>query len=440
MKYLKDEILKPLGKIHGGVRLPHHKESAEVQTETIPTPNTVCIPLKQNIGDACEPLCAVGDKVKIGTKIGDGEKPLCVPVHSSVSGTVTEIADVDGVKCVVIKSDGKDEAETFTPKTVKTAQDLINAARECGLVGLGGAGFPAHIKLKGAVPDTVDTVIINGAECEPYITSDYRTCIEQCDDITAGIYRLKELLGFKNCIIAIEKNKPAAIEKLYAAATDKKDTDNSVRVTRLDTAYPQGAEKMLIYTTTRRKLSLGKLPSDVGCLIMNISSLAELERYIRTGKPLTHRRITVDGNALPTPKNLYVPLGISIANVLEYCGTDTENTDKILCGGPMMGVAVKDAATVITKQNNALLAFKDLPEIQTTPCIRCGKCASVCPMRLCPAEVDRALNFERNDLLEGQNINYCIECGSCSYICPAGRPLTQDMRLAKSILRGQKNV
>jgi len=444
MEYKAEEVLKPVGKIFGALKLPHRKNTAEIETVKLPLPKVVTIPLKQNIGAECEPLVKAGDKVLVGTKIGDSDKPFSVPVHSSVSGTVKEIIEIFGVagdttRAVVIESDGEMAEEDFTPPVINTAEDLVKAARDSGLVGLGGAGFPTHIKLAPAANDSIDTLIVNGAECEPYITSDYRTCIEHFNDVIDGVYLLKEKLGLKKVVIAVEDNKPEAIKKLYEIATDKRDEDNTVRIMRLTSRYPQGAEKVLVYTTTKRKSPFGKLPADVGCLVMNITSIAVLNKYVRTGKPLVAKLLTVDGDAVRQPKNVLVPIGTPISDVLDFCSTE-EAVSKILYGGPMMGVAVTSDSAVITKQNNAVLAFKGDNAVSTTPCIRCGKCAAACPMSLTPAAVETAVNLNLNQKLAKLNVNYCIECGSCSFTCPAGRPLTQTMRTAKGILRREKNA
>ncbi len=444
MEYKKEEVLKPVGRIFGALRLPHRKNTAEKETVKLPLPAVVTIPLKQNIGAECEPLVKVGDKVLVGTKIGDSDKGFSVPVHSSVSGTVKEITEIFGVsgdttRAVVIESDGEMTEEKFVPPVINTADDLVRAARECGLVGLGGAGFPTHIKIAPAADDAIDTLIVNGAECEPYITSDYRTCVEHFHDVIDGVYLLKEKLNLKNIIIAVEDNKPEAIRILYEIATDKRDEDNTVKIMRLTSRYPQGAEKVLVYNATKRKIPFGKLPADVGCLVMNITSIAVLNKFATTGKPLVAKLLTVDGDAVKDPKNVLVPIGTPIKEVLDFCGTE-ETVSKILYGGPMMGVTVTSDSAVITKQNNAILAFKGDNAVPTTPCIRCGKCAAACPMDLTPAPVEFALKNNATDKLKKFNINYCIECGSCSYTCPAGRPLTQCMRTAKSMLRRENNA
>ncbi len=442
MGYITEAILKPVAKIAGGIDLPHFKNTNDSDTVVLPTPEKVIIPLKQHIGAPCEARVNIGDTVFVGTLIADSDKPFSAPIHSSVSGKVVAITEIgnsagERIPAIEIESDGNMTEIECSPIEISSAEDLVKAARDCGLVGLGGAGFPTHIKLSPAVSDDIDTLIVNGAECEPYITSDYRTCIEDYDDLFDGLYLLKEWFNFKNIIIAVEGNKPIAIKNLYEIAADRKDTLNAVQLMKLSTRYPQGAEKMLVYTTTGRKIPTGKLPSDVGCVVMNITTIATLNKYIRTGMPLTSKRITVDGNGVERPQNLRVPIGTPIKNIFEFCG-GKETTEKVLYGGPMMGIAIDDENAVVLKQNNAILFFENVTPPKTTPCIKCGRCAHACPMLLTPANVNAALRKNNTEALCTLNINSCIECGCCSYSCPAGIPLTQQMRTAKAILRRKK--
>lgn len=441
----KNSVLHPAAQVHGGAMLSHRKNTAEVASIVMPPPARVIIPMSQHIGAPCVPTVKKGDTVFVGTLIGDSDRPVSAPIHASVSGTVADIVDFRSLRgshssAVVIESDGQMTPDpALTAPTVKTAADLVAATRACGLVGLGGAGFPAHIKLTtGDKP--IDTLIINGAECEPYITADYRECLENPRDIFEGIYLLKELLGIREVIIGVEENKPAAIKILHEIAEDKRDTDLTVNVMKLKSRYPQGAEKTLIYTATGRKLPLGKLPSDVGCIVMNITSIATLNRYLRTGMPLVSKRITVDGDAVAHPANVIVPIGTAAADVIEFCGGLKSTPTKILFGGPMMGTALEDTDTPILKQTNAILALteKELGEKPTTECIRCGRCRAACPMGLDPRLVENALRREDNQALKQSFANYCLECGSCSYTCPAGRPLTNAMQVAKDRLRKLK--
>lgn len=466
-----EEILRPLKNISGGVSLPHNKNTAESPSAVMPPPQTVVIPMQQHIGAPCEPCVKKGDTVCVGTKIGDSEKFISAPIHSSVSGTVSAIGTMlmpSGATCqtVVIESDGLMTPDPdLAPVTVETPEQLVKAARDCGLVGLGGAGFPSHVKLTVKPETPIDTLIINGAECEPYITSDYRECVENTENILEGIYRIKNILGIKNVIIAVENNKPKAISALqglvervlgystgadvsdddkframYKVATDAQDTDNSVRLMRLKSRYPQGAEKVLIYTATGRKLPLGKLPSDVGCMVMNITSVSCLNKYIKTGMPLTAKMVTVDGDAVANPQNVVVPIGTSVKDVIEFCGGCKTAARKVLYGGPMMGTALVDTSMPVMKQNNAILVLdrKQAEKRVEQPCIRCGRCANACPIKLQPLEVEPALRTGNIERVKALYADYCIECGCCSYVCPSKRHMTQVMRMAKAELKKQK--
>ncbi len=442
MGYITEAILRPVAKIAGGVDLPHFKNTNDCETVDLPTPQKVIIPLKQHIGAVCEPKVQVGDTVFVGTLIADSDKPFSAPIHSSVSGKVSAFSEIgtsagETIPAIEIESDGNMTAIECHAIEINSPEDLVKASRDAGIVGLGGAGFPTHIKLAPAVKEEIDTLIVNGAECEPYITSDYRTCIEDYGDLFDGLFLLKEQFNFKNIIIAVESNKPVAIDKLYQIASDRRDTLNTVQLMKLSTRYPQGAEKMLVYTTTGRKIPAGKLPSDVGCVVMNITTVAALNKYIRTGMPLVSKRITVDGNGVDKPLNLRVPIGTPIKDIFEFCG-GKQDTEKVLYGGPMMGVAIDSEDAVVLKQNNAILFFSSLKTPKTTPCIKCGRCAHACPMLLTPAAVNMAVKKHNTEALATLNVNQCIECGCCSYSCPAGIPLTQQMRTAKSILRRKK--
>lgn len=441
----KERALRPVKRIQGGAHLPHFKNTAESETETMPAPGKVYIPLSQHIGAPANPVVKKGDKVRVGTLIGEAAGFISAPVHSSVSGTVLGITDrvLNGgaaVKCVEIESDGEmTPDENLKPFRVDSAKDLAEAAKQCGLVGLGGAGFPAHVKLAPPEGSQINTLIINAAECEPYITSDYRECMENVDGIIAATYLLREKLALEKVIICVESNKPKAIENLMKVAADKQDAEDTVKLMKLPSTYPQGAEKVIIYSATGRKVPLGKLPSDVGCIVMNVTSLATLYRFISTGMPLVAKRITVDGTAVETPKNLLVPIGTPISDVLSYVGISEETADRIIMGGPMMGQPVSSTAAVIEKRTNAILVMREEKRgKKTTACIRCGRCQKTCPMNLTPAKVETAYRKGDFESFGSLNVNYCIECGSCSYICPAKRPLTEVMRIAKNELRRQK--
>lgn len=429
----KERILKPVGRSVSGINLPHLKNTSELQTVIMPPPEKVRIPLSQHLGAPAIPLVKKDDKVFVGTVIAASGGFVSAPVHSSVSGTVT---DVNGVY-IEIKSDGEmKKDESLKPFPVKDPKDIAAAADACGLVGLGGAGFPTKVKLTLKEDAAIDTLIINAAECEPYITSDYRECVESYDDVINGVYLLKDVMKIPRVIICVESNKPKAIEKLYEIASDKRDSDDSVKLMKLPTRYPQGAEKVLIYSATGRKVPAGKLPSDVGCIVMNITSIAMLYRFIVTGMPLVSKRVTVDGTAVSEPKNVIAPIGTPIKDLLEFVGGVDEEADEVIMGGPMMGIDVCSADAVVEKRNNAFTVMKQpLNEAPQTACIRCGRCAAACPMNLYPSSVESAINHKLYENLNKLNVNYCMECGSCSFICPAKRPLTQVMRLAKTVIR-----
>lgn len=443
---MSKEILKPYKNICAGVSLPHHKGTAESVSVIMPPPEQVVIAMQQHIGVPCTPCVKKGDTVYVGTKIGDSDNYVTAPVHSSVSGTVTGIGSLllpsgQTTETVIIESDGMMTPDPeIKPQEVETVEQLVKAARDSGLVGLGGAGFPTHVKLNINLESPPDTLIINGAECEPFITSDYRECIENAENICEGVYLLKKIIGFKRVIIAIEANKLQAIEILHKIAADHRDTDNSVRLMKLKTRYPQGAEKVLIYTATGRKVPLGKLPSDVGCVVMNITSVSFLNKYIKTGMPLVKKLITVNGDAVVEPQNVYVPIGTPIDDVIQFCGGYKSAARKILYGGPMMGNAVIDTKMPILKQNNAVLVLgrKNAEKRVEVPCIRCGRCAAACPMNLQPLEIEGALRIGSLERVKDLYADYCIECGCCSYVCPSKRHLTQVMRMAKSELRNKK--
>ena len=436
-------VLKAVRQGRGGVSVSHNKNTAEMPVERMPIPSKVVLPMQQHIGAPCVPTVKVGDIVAVGQVIGDSQSFVSAPIHATVSGKVTAVGDVklaNGLitKGVTIESDGEMRLyEGITPPVVTNKAELAKAVRESGLVGLGGAGFPSHVKLNFPDDKGVDTLIINAAECEPYITVDYRCCVEDAQDILEGVYKLKELCDFKQVIIAIEDNKPEAFKVLKEIADKDNHTDDAVKLMTLKSKYPQGAEKMMVLSATGRKVPPGKLPADVGCVVMNVGSVAFVGRYLRTGKPLISRSITVDGSAIKEPKNIRVPIGTNLQDIIDYCGGFKSEPRKIIFGGPMMGVALCSTDAPLCKQNNALLAFEDKKNLikKERDCIRCGRCVDVCPMSLMPTNIERFAKIKDTEALTKSGIMVCMECGSCSYACPSGRPLVQYMRLAKQILR-----
>ncbi len=441
-----ESAIKPYRNIHGGVHVPHFKNTAECATVKMPAPKQVTIAMQQHIGVPCKPAVKKGDTVYVGTVVGECVHFVSAPIHSSVSGTVSAITSIvlpSGQNCeaVVIDSDGEMTPDpNLAPFPVETPEDLVAAAKNSGLVGLGGAGFPAYIKLTKKPETPIDTWVINGAECEPFITADYRECVEHAQDVLDGIYLIKKVLDIKNVIIGVEENKPKALDILLEIASQRNDPEDQVKVMRLKSQYPQGAEKVLIYTATGRQLPIGKLPADIGCIVMNVTSVAFLNRFIRTGMPLVSKRLTVDGDCVAEPKNVRVPIGTPVSEVLEFCGGLTQEPYKLLYGGPMMGITILDRNAPVLKQNNAILALsqKLSDEKPAAPCIRCGRCIKACPMQLMPTEIDVAYHANRLDLMEEHGASYCMECGSCAYSCPSHRPLTQLMRLAKAAVRNNQ--
>ena len=440
-------VLSAVKKVRGGVKVHHHKNTAESEVVRMPAPAKVVIPMQQHIGAPCEPVVKVGDTVAVGQLIGDTDKFVSAPIHSSVSGVVTAIGDIkmpNGIlsKAVTIESDGEMRLwEGIEPPHVETKEDLIKAVRASGLVGLGGAGFPTHIKLNFPADKNIDTLVVNAAECEPFITVDYRECMENSWDILSGVYLLKDLLGFKQVIIAVEDNKPEAFKVLKSIADHSLDKHDEVKLMVLESKYPQGAEKMMVQSATGRRVPPGKLPADVGCVVMNVASVAFIARYLKTGKPLVSRSLTVDGSAIAEPKNVRVPVGTSISEIIDFCGGFSKDPCKILTGGPMMGLAIVGTDLPVLKQNNAILAFAhdDAVLKPESDCIRCGRCATACPMSLMPTNIVRAAKTKDVSILKTAGVNVCMECGSCAFACPAGKPLVQHMRLAKAILREEGN-
>ncbi|MBO5934721.1 MAG: electron transport complex subunit RsxC [Clostridia bacterium] len=441
MSKITDGILKAVKQVKGGVLVDHHKDTKDMATVRITPPERVILPMQQHIGAPCSPLVKVGDHVDVGQKIADSDQYVSAPIHASVSGKVTAVSEVKVANgrllpAITIENDGEMTlSEEIVPPKVENKADLIKAIRNSGLVGLGGAGFPSHVKFN--IPDdkNIDTLIINAAECEPFITVDYRECIENTRNIVDGVYLLKKVLGFKNIIIAVEDNKPDAIKILKEIADSHK--DNAVKVMTLKSKYPQGAEKMMVQSATGKIVPAGKLPADVGCVVANVGSVAFIARHVRTGRPIISRTLTVSGSAIANPMNVRVPVGIEASKVIDFCGGFKKEPVKIIAGGPMMGTALIDTDVPILKSNNALLAFAD--EIRTNKkerdCIRCGRCVAACPMNLIPTDIE-ALSLNKDaEALSKAGIMVCMECGSCAYSCPAGKPLVQYMRLGKDVIR-----
>ncbi|MCI7691195.1 MAG: electron transport complex subunit RsxC [Oscillospiraceae bacterium] len=425
-----------MSKLHS-VRLPHFSASSEQSTRKIPAPEVVAISMAQHIGAPCEPCVAVGDRVKIGQKIGDSEAFMSAPVHASISGVVKEIKDVMNVfgrlcKTVVIENDNMNEMyEGLEPPKCDTREDFIKAVRESGAIGLGGAGFPTHVKLgydKNKVK--IEYLLLNGAECEPYITSDYRELMENSDNVLAGIDLIMKKLEIPNAIIGIEEDKLAAIDKLTKLCVRYP----NIKVQKLPGAYPQGAEKVLVHSLTGRIVEEGKLPSDVGCVVMNVSTAGFIYGYIKTGVPLIRRRITIDGNIVNNPANFFIPVGTLLHSIVGFADV-RKQPDRIVLGGPMMGSCAFDPDTPLGKTNNAVLLFAETVEQKPTNCIRCGRCVRACAANLMPTELEQAFDARDVNELQRLKVNLCMNCGACSFVCPAKRNLAEKNQLAKDFLR-----
>ena len=420
------------------IHVEHHKNTAECPTVKMPVPDKVYIPMVQHIGAPCQPTVAVGDLVKVGQVIGDSEAFVSAPIHASVSGKVTAIdkaLTMTGMwdLIVTIAADKTQEvAEEIKPPVVEDKDSFIKAVRASGLVGLGGAAFPTHVKFNPKNLADVDTFIINGAECEPYITADYRTMLEDSELLVNGLKHTLDYLGIKRGVIGIESNKKPAIEKLRAMTKD----DPRIEVLELMPVYPQGAERVLIYEATGRSIPPGKLPADVGVIVSNVNSIVALETYLSTGMPLISKKLTVDGNAIKSPKNVEVLIGTPINQLIAFCDGYCRVPKKILMGGPMMGRAIYDDGMAIIKNNNAILAFDE--EFATVPketaCINCGRCTKACPMMLMPTLIAKAYDCNDRERLVKLNVTLCMECGCCTYVCPAKKQLGFINKMAKQVV------
>ncbi len=428
----------------GGIHPRYNKEmSTKSNTLLSVTPKQVVIPLKQHIGDTCTPLVNVGDTVLKGKKIGDGQG-MCVPVHSSVSGTVTAIKphihpNGQMVDSIIIDNDFSDKTIDFnectTPPEQLDIDTVLHQIREAGIVGMGGAAFPGNIKALSAMGN-IDTVIANACECEPYITSDDMLLQTDARQVLDGMMILHRVLSPNRLVLAIEDNKTVAIETLNKLKNDYP----SVEISILPTRYPQGSEKQLIQSITGRQVPPNSLPVDVECVVFNVSTFAAIYKAVRYGMPITERIVTVTGEGVKKPQNLMVRIGTPFNDLIEAVGGLTPNTDCVINGGPMMGTAQAELSVPVVKATNSVLCLlKNNSRSVSTACIRCGKCLSVCPMKLQPLYINRFAKVKNINELKRLNVTDCIECGCCSFICPAKLPLTDGCRLGKKLLKEENN-
>ncbi len=427
----------------GGIHPPYRKDLAEShEIKPCVTPDKVTILLRQHIGAPCDPLVKVGDEVKVGQKIGDTEAFVSAPIHSSVSGKVIKIAEVDSPdgttsNAVIIQSDGKFEvSEEVSPKGSiddLTPEQIVEIVREAGITGQGGASFPTHIKLTPPKDKNVDVVILNGAECEPYLTADHRLMLEKSEDIIYGLKAIMKAVKVNKGYIGIEDNKKDAIQAMEKAAQN----EPNIEIVSLETKYPQGDEKRIIDAITKREVPAGGLPMDVGVVVNNVGTAYAVSVAIKTGMPLIERVVTVTGGAVNEPSNFMARLGTPFSDLIEQCGGYKNEVEKLVMGGPMMGMAQFCDTVPVIKGTSGILALSkaeaQLPE--QNQCIRCAKCVDVCPVNLEPVLMNQNIKQERFEILEEDyNIWSCIECGACSFVCPSKISLVHSFKYAKKEL------
>ena len=439
--YVKSIRENRLDGYYGGVHPTERKERTEhLALKSFPDPAEVVIPLSMHAGAPANPVVQVGDTVKVGQKIGEPAAFISAPVHSSVSGTVTAIEERGHATrgtclSVVIKSDGKNTLdESVKPhKSLEelTPDEIVEIVKEAGIVGMGGAGFPTSVKLKPAKP--VDTILLNGCECEPLLTADHRVLLEFADDVIYGLKAILKAVGAEKGVIVIEDNKPDAIELMKEKTADLE----NIEVVVAKTKYPQGAEKMLIKRVTGRKVPSGGLPADVGCVVSNISTTKAISDAIQKGLPLIERVVTVTGEHVKNPGNFIVKIGTNTGDLLNYCDAELGEDITVKAGGPMMGFVLSDVNVPIMKGSNGIIAV-DTDHTVEQPCIKCGRCMDVCPMELSPLYFAKYADEENWQGMKEKNVMDCVECRCCEYICSSKIPLVTKIKAGKAAVRGMK--
>lgn len=435
------------GTFKRGLHLPYRKELAEdMPIEVMPLPDRVVVPMLQHTGAPCQSVVKNKQEVSAGELIGDTDAFVSAPVHSPINGTaamasVTTLPNGRHVKTQPIKTGEqqlvgdalyedifggewpKDGLDKYSP------EQIVQAVRQGGLVGMGGAAFPTHIKLKVSPDKPIDTIIVNGCECEPYLTTDYRVMVEAPEPIITGALLAAQACGAKQVIIAVEDNKPAAIAKLREAAAG-----TNIKVAKVKTKYPMGGEKQTVHAVLSKDVPTSGLPLDVGVVVLNVGTAAAAARAVLRGKPLTHRVVSVSGHGIANPKNLLVAIGTSHADVIEYCGGLTSQAVRVLAGGPMMGFTLGQLDVPITKGTSGItvLTSHESRTIPQTNCVHCGRCVDVCPLHLVPTKIALAAKAKDWDLARKYYITACCECGCCGHVCPAGIPLVQLIRAGKA--------
>ncbi len=425
----------------GGVHPPEFKELTEnLPIQVMPLPAELHLILGQHIGAPCTPTVAKKAVVGEGDLVAEVSKGLGVPLHAPAAGSIRAIATAAHpirvtTPSITLTVDRDAEPRQWTADQWQhlSAQELLQKVHDAGIVGIGGAGFPTHVKLKPPSDTPVDTLLLNGAECEPYITADHRSMVEKAEEIVEGAKILLKILGIKTCVIGIENNKPEAIAAMTEAVNAAGGADGDISVMTLQVKYPQGSEKQLIQAITGRKVPAMALPSAVGVVVQNVSTSRAVYEAVALGKPLIEKVVTISGRGIGKPANLLVKIGTKVSDIVEYCGGISDKVAKVVLGGPMMGFAVSTLDIPVTKTTSAVL-FLTEEEIDTTPfssCIRCGWCLDACPMGLEPKEIGIFVEANLAEKTEQFGVFECFECGSCSYVCPAKRPLVQFVRLAK---------
>lgn len=417
----------------GGIHPAYNKDlTADKPIVDMPLPKQVRLLFRQHIGAPCKPLVAKGDEVSVGQKIADTDAFVAAPIIASVSGKVTAVDQ----EAVTIETDAESSAYQGEPKEYGSPEELRQLIREAGIVGLGGATFPTHVKLSPPEGKEVETLILNGAECEPFLTTDHRVMVEKGEELIQGIKLLMYACGAESAIIGIEDNKPDAIENLTQLTQD---IDN-IRVAAVPVVYPQGGERQLINSLTGREVPVGGLPLDVGIVVSNVATAVAVHQAINLGQPLIDRVVTVSGRGIDQPANVRVRMGTSIADLVEFCGGMTEDAAKVVNGGPMMGKAVSDIDVPVTKGTSGILVFTE-PEVriyEEKTCIRCARCVDACPQRLMPNYLALYVRKAMYDDAEKIHLFNCIECGCCSYVCPARIPLAHYMQVGKNEINSRR--
>lgn len=424
------------------IPVPLKKNTADKPSVRMTDVKTVMIPMLMHQGTPATPVVKMGDLVKVGTKIAQANGELSSPIYASVSGKVTKVCDyltASGkyVPAIVITADGEMATEEgLTAPTVNSKDELLAAIRESGVVGLGGAGFPTHVKLNVDF-ENVETLIVNGTECEPYITSDNHVMNERAGDIEFALNAFKKHLGIKHIVIGVGNNKKTSIENMKELAS----RIEGAEVIALPSTYSHGSEEAIVFHATKKVLPQGKLPVDIGCVVCNVTTIAEIGKYLKTGMPFVERYVTVDGSCVKEPQCVIAPIGVSLEELFAFVGEFECDPERVVYGGPMMGITVPSLSAPVLKTTNSVLALseKETKFPKETACIRCGRCTNNCPLGIAPAAIEKAYARKDVEELVALQVTACMECGSCAYLCPAHRPLVQTNKLAKALVKEANN-